>query len=81
MGCICISTKNGGVKGYKGYTEDSASVLAMECDIMIPAALEGVITVDNANDIKAKIIIEAANGPITFTANQILLDRKCPDHS
>jgi glutamate dehydrogenase (NAD(P)+) len=69
--------KNGGVKGYKGYTEDSASVLAMECDIMIPAALEGVITVDNANDIKAKIIIEAANGPITFTANQILLDRKC----
>ncbi len=68
--------KNGGVKGYKGYTEDSASVLNMECDIMIPAALEGVITVDNADDIKAKIIIEAANGPITFNANQMLLDRK-----
>ena len=69
--------KNGGVKGYKGYTADSASVLAMECDIMIPAAMEGVIHVGNAKDIKAKLIIEAANGPITYTANKILLERKC----
>ena len=69
--------KTGGVKGYKGYTEDSASVLAMDCDILIPAALEGVIHKDNANTVKAKMIIEAANGPITYTANKILLERQC----
>jgi len=68
---------NGGVKGYKGYTPDSDSVLTMDCDIFIPAAMEGVITADNANDIKAKIIIEAANGPVTFSANEILRDRAC----
>ncbi|MEO0369212.1 MAG: Glu/Leu/Phe/Val dehydrogenase [Pseudomonadota bacterium] len=69
--------KHGGVKGFKGYTEDTASVLAMDCDIFIPAALEGVITADNADDIKARIIIEAANGPITFSANQMLLEKNC----
>ena len=69
--------EHGGVKGYLAYTEDSKSCLAMECDIMIPAALEGVITIENANDIKAKMIIEAANGPITYSADQILRDRGC----
>lgn len=69
--------ENGGVKGYKGFTQDSASVLEIDCDIMIPAALEGVITVDNAAYIKAKIIIEAANGPITFSANEILREEGC----
>lgn len=69
--------EHGGVKGYPAYTEDSKSCLAMECDIMIPAALEGVITIENANDIKAKMIIEAANGPITYSADQILRDRGC----
>ncbi len=69
--------ENGGVKGYSGYTPDSSSVLTMNCDIFIPAALEGVITSDNAHDIKAKVIIEAANGPVTFSANEILRDRKC----
>ena len=68
---------NGGVTGYKGYTEDSDSVLTMDCDILIPAAMEGVITADNASDIKANIIIEAANGPVTFSANEILRARNC----
>lgn len=66
---------NGGVKGYKGYTPESKNVLTMDCDIFIPAAMEGVITPDNAADIKAKVIIEAANGPVTFTANEMLRDR------
>ncbi|MFT5571260.1 MAG: glutamate dehydrogenase (NAD(P)+) [Cryomorphaceae bacterium] len=66
---------HGGVKGYKGYTPNSASVLEMDCDILIPAAMEGAITPDNADRIKAKIIIEAANGPITFTANTMLRDK------
>jgi len=69
--------ENGGVKGYKGYTPDSVSVLTADCDIFIPAAMEGIITKDNASDINAKIIIEAANGPITFTANEILRDKNC----
>lgn len=69
--------RNGGVEGYKGFTEDSASVLAMDCDIFIPAAMEGVVNLDNANDIKANIIIEAANGPVTYSADKILRDRGC----
>ena len=40
-------------------------VLEEECDILIPAALEGVINTHNAENVKAKLIIEAANGPVT----------------
>jgi len=69
--------ENGGVKGYKGFTRDSDSVLTADCDIFIPAAMEGVITQENAGEIKARIIIEAANGPITFTANEVLRERNC----
>ena len=68
--------EHGGVKGFDGYTEDSASSLEMECDIMVPAAMEGVITVENADRIKAKLIIEAANGPVTYEADKILRDKK-----
>jgi len=68
---------NGGVKGYKGYTPDSDGVLKMDCDIFIPAAMESVITADNASEIKARIIIEAANGPVTFSANEVLRDQGC----
>ena len=67
----------GGVKGFHGFTPDSDSVLTSDCDILIPAALEGVITKENASDIQARIIIEAANGPVTFTANEMLRDRRC----
>ena len=70
-------SENGGVKGYRGYTEDSKSVLEMDCDILIPAAMEGAINASNAADIKANIIIEAANGPVTFEANEILRERGC----
>jgi len=63
-----------GVKGFVGgeYVEDGNSVLEMECDILIPAALESVINEGNADNIKAKLIGEAANGPITFEADRIL---------
>ncbi|MEO1918996.1 MAG: Glu/Leu/Phe/Val dehydrogenase [Paracoccaceae bacterium] len=65
----------GGVKDFMGgeYVEDGASVLEMDCDILIPAALEGVINLTNADRIKANLIIEAANGPITAGADQVLL--------
>ena len=45
------------------------------CDILIPSATESVITLNNVNKIKAKLIVEAANGPITYRADQILNKR------
>jgi glutamate dehydrogenase (NAD(P)+) len=54
------------------YTPDGAAVLESECDILIPAAMEGVINLSNAAMIKAPLIIEAANGPITAGADEIL---------
>ncbi|WP_444666757.1 Glu/Leu/Phe/Val family dehydrogenase [Cereibacter changlensis] len=70
-------TKTGSVKGYPLATvvEDGASVLEEDCDILIPAAMEGVITLANADRIKAPLIIEAANGPITYGADEILRKR------
>ncbi len=70
---------NGGVKGYKDaeYVEDGSKVLELDCDILIPAALEGVINLSNAARIKAPLIIEAANGPITAGADDILNDKGC----
>lgn len=65
------------IEGFPGSTflpkEDRERILEYECDILIPAALESVITTDNAKNIKAKIIAEAANGPITFLAEKELL--------
>jgi glutamate dehydrogenase (NAD(P)+) len=50
-------------------------LLELECDILIPAAIQGVITSENADAIKAKMIVEAANGPITPTADATLNER------
>lgn len=68
---------HGGVKGFAGaeYVEDSSKVLEMACDILIPAAMEGVINKGNAKKIKATMIAEAANGPVTFEADQLLKQR------
>ena len=71
--------ETGGVKGFAGaeFVEHGAVVLEAECDILIPAALEGVINLKNASYIKAPLIIEAANGPITAAANDILVEKGC----
>ncbi|MCA0928561.1 Glu/Leu/Phe/Val family dehydrogenase [Ruegeria profundi] len=69
--------KHGGVKDYPDATHsvDGATVLEAECDILIPAALEGVINLTNAERIRAPLIIEAANGPVTAGADEILRDK------
>lgn len=68
--------KNKSFKGYpKGeFIKNSREMLTYECDILIPAALENQITIENAASIKAKIIGEAANGPVTQEAEKILLE-------
>ena len=68
---------HGGVTGYPDalHHADGACVLEEDCDILIPAALEGVINLANAARIKAKVILEAANGPVTAGADEILRDR------
>ncbi|SMR72789.1 glutamate dehydrogenase (NAD(P)+) [Aliiroseovarius halocynthiae] len=67
---------HGGVKGFADaqYVEDGTELLEVDCDILIPAALEGVINLSNADRIKAPLIIEAANGPITSGADKVLRD-------
>jgi glutamate dehydrogenase (NAD(P)+) len=55
--------------------KNSLEVLEYECDILVPAALENQITIENAHRIKAKIIAEGANGPVTANAEDILLKR------
>jgi glutamate dehydrogenase (NAD(P)+) len=66
--------ESGGVKGFPDaeFVDDGPSVLEMPCDILVPAALEGVINKGNAERIKAPLIIEAANGPVTAGADEIL---------
>jgi len=68
---------HGGVTGYPNATHvpEGQSVLETECDILIPAALEAVITRENAPRVKARLIIEAANGPVTASADEILREK------
>ncbi len=69
--------KHGGIAGYPDaqLMEDGAALLEQECDILIPAALEGVINLTNADRVKAPLIIEAANGPVTAGADEILRNK------
>lgn len=65
------------LKGFKGATEIQASeLLISKCDVLVPAALQNVITIDNAAKIQAKLIVEGANGPTTPEADPILNDKK-----
>lgn len=67
--------KTGSVTGFEGTKEISnEELLALECDIVVPAALENQIRIENAARIQAKIIAEAANGPTTPEADRIIHD-------
>jgi glutamate dehydrogenase (NAD(P)+) len=66
------------LEGYPGEDAEpisNAALLSIRCDVLIPAALEGQITQANAADVRARIIVEGANGPTTSEADQILSER------
>ncbi|MDE2092785.1 MAG: Glu/Leu/Phe/Val dehydrogenase [Burkholderiales bacterium] len=68
--------EHGTIKDLPGTNEiDPAGLLELDCDILVPAALENQITDRNAHNIKAAIVAEAANGPTTPEADRILADK------
>jgi glutamate dehydrogenase (NAD(P)+) len=69
--------RNGTVLGFRGAEAmPTADLLTTECEILIPAATENVITSRNAERIRARIVCEGANGPTTAVADEILADKK-----
>jgi glutamate dehydrogenase (NAD(P)+) len=68
--------KNGGIKGYRGASECSAEDFwKIDCDVCIPAALELQVTEKVARDLKARVVVEAANGPTTLPGERVLQER------
>lgn len=69
--------ETGSIRDFPGARtlKDPKKVLEVECDIMIPAALENQITLENVDGVRAKVVAEAANGPITPKAEERLLER------
>jgi glutamate dehydrogenase (NAD(P)+) len=69
--------ESGSLLGFPGAEEvtPSGALLERECDVLVPAALEGQITTENAPRIRAKIVAEAANGPVDAGGESILLER------
>jgi glutamate dehydrogenase (NAD(P)+) len=69
--------KTGSILNFPGATDlpSSAAALELDCDVLIPAALEGVFTAENAPRVKAKIILEGANGPTTPPADPIFREK------
>lgn len=69
--------EHGKLEGFANgrYIKDGKKALELPCDILIPAALEGVISKENASRIQARVIAEAANGPVTFDGDKILREK------
>jgi len=69
--------ENGTILGFPGTTTlpDRGDWVSIECDILLPSALESVITIENAHLVNAKVVGEAANGPVTANAEQVLTEK------
>jgi glutamate dehydrogenase (NAD(P)+) len=68
--------EHGSLAGFGGGERiDNEELVEADCDVLIPASVGGVITGDNADHVKARIVLEGANGPTTATADEILADR------
>jgi len=76
---MAFRKETGSIVGFPGSTtlENREAALELECDILVPAALENQINSSNADRIKAKIIGEAANGPVTPEAEEVMLAKGC----
>jgi glutamate dehydrogenase (NAD(P)+) len=73
---IAHKREAGSLAGFRGAEPISnEELLLLECDVLAPCALEQVITTENAGKVKAKIIVEGANGPVTPTADEILEEK------
>ena len=76
---IDYNLKNGTIKGFKqGNNISNDELLSLNCDFLVPAALGSAINLDNVNKLGCKIIIEAANGPVTSEAAEILWKKEIP---
>jgi glutamate dehydrogenase (NAD(P)+) len=69
--------RTGSILGFPGATDilDSREALELECDVLVPAALENVLTGENAPRVKAKIVLEGANGPTTPEADEVFRNK------
>ncbi len=73
------SREQGSIKGFPGAESLAPEkLLLVDCDVLLPAALGNVITEENVQDIRAKIIIEGANGPTTPEADEYLIKKNIP---
>lgn len=62
------------VAGFAGC-ELLDDIITCKCDVLLPCAMEGAITIDNASDVRARLVVEGANGPTTLEADEILSER------
>ncbi len=71
--------ENGQISGFPGSVMiTNGDLLTLPCDVLVPAALENQITTENVNDVKARLVLELANGPTTPEADDILFSRNIP---
>ncbi len=74
---IEFKQRNGTIQGFRGAeATPSEELMVSECEILIPAATENMITSRNAGEIKARIVVEGANGPTTAVADEILAEKR-----
>jgi glutamate dehydrogenase (NAD(P)+) len=74
-----LQSSQGSLQGFEGATAiTNAELLALECEVLIPAALEGVFTEKNADAVQARLIVEGANAPTSYEADAIFESRGIP---